>query len=221
MPVEPQSLAEIQHRWCEAFTNEQGRITAWTFVPKAIAEDVLSGKIQTIPMEFSEQEPLFRLAYEWIKEAMDEAGLKGREPGINSWWCWIRISEDQIKPTDLHADEASGLLELSLDPKDVLLSDFDMWHVPLNYWFNAEDDEEEFFENELKMAGLNIYEDKPLPEPFHSRVQASWRNVFCLDHVNGYTHELRGKSIQGVFWKLSPESIKGIVEPEKHQADLE
>jgi hypothetical protein len=221
MPVAPQSLVEIQHRWCEAFTNEQGRITAWTFVPKAIVEDVLSGKIQTSPMEFSEQESLFRLAYDWMKDAMDEAGIQGRKPGMNPWWCWIRLGEGQIKPTAMQADGTHVLLELSLDPKDVLLSDFDMWHVPLNYWFNAEGDEEESFENELKLAGLNIYEDKPLPEPFHTRVQASWRDVFCLERVNGYTRELKDKAIQGVFWKMSPDNIKGVVETENHQAPLE
>mgnify|MGYP003407024610 FL=1 len=214
MTEEPQNLVAIQHRWCQAFTNEQGRISAWTFVPKTIVGDVLSGKLQTCSMEFSEQDPLFQLAYAWMKDAMDEAGIKGREPGMNPWWCWIRMGADQIKPTDLQADEASVLLELSLDPKDVLLSDFDMWHVPLNYWLNAEGAEEESFENELKLAGLNIFEDKPLPEPFHTRVQASWRDVFCLDRVNGYTGELKDKSIQGVFWKMSPESINGIVEPD-------
>lgn len=220
MPVEPQSLAEIQHRWCEAFTNGQGRITAWTFVPKAIIDDVLSGKSQTCPMEFSDQEPLFRLAYEWMKDAMDEAGVKGREPGINPWWCWIQTSADQTCPTDVEPDDTSVLLELSLDPKDVLLSDFDMWHVPLNYWLNGEGDEAEAFEKKLELAGLNIYKNKPLPEPFHASVQASWRDIFCLDRVNGYTCELKDKTIQGVFWKMRPENIKGVVEPQNHQGHV-
>jgi hypothetical protein len=201
-------------------TNEQGRITAWTFVPKAIVDEVLAGKIQTCPMEFSDQGPLFRLAYEWMKAAMDEAGVKGREAGINPWWCWIQTNADQTRPTSLEADGTSVLLELSLDPKDVLLSDFDMWHVPLNYWLNAEGVEEESFEKELELAGLNIYEDKPLPEPFHARVQASWREIFCLDRVNGYTCELKEKTIQGVFWKITPENIMGIVEPENHQGHV-
>lgn len=216
----PKSLAEIRRHWCETFTNEQGRITAWTFVPKTIVKQVLSGAIQTCSMEHSEQDPSFRLAYEWMKDAMDEAGIKGRKPDINPWWCWIRMGGGYAKPTDLNADENFVLLELSLAPEDVLLSDFHMWHVPLNYWLNAGEEADEAFENELKAAGLNIYTQKPLPEPFHSRVQASWRDVFSLDRVNGFTYELANKGIQGVFWTLSPENIIGIVEPDLY-VDLE
>jgi hypothetical protein len=213
-PADLKSLADVRRHWCEAFTNEQGRITAWTFVPKAIVEDVLAGNIKSCRMEFSEDADEFRMAYEWMKDAMDESGIKGRTAGINPWWCWIRVGGGQVKPTNLNADEGSVLLELSLHPDDVLLSDFHMWHVPLNYWFNAEDGEEDAFENELKAAGLNIYRQKPLPEPFHSRVQASWRDVFYLDRLNGYTCEFEEKGIQGVFWTLSPEKIIGIVEPD-------
>jgi hypothetical protein len=165
-------------------------------------------------MEHSEQEPSFRLAYEWMKDAMDEAGLQGRRPDINPWWCWIRAGDGYVKPTNLNEDENFVLLELSLAPEDVLISDFSMWHVPLNYWLNAEEEEDEAFENELKAAGFNIYMDKPLPEPYHSRVQASWRDVFNLDVVNGFTNELATKAIQGVYWTLRPENIIGIVEPD-------
>jgi hypothetical protein len=165
-------------------------------------------------MEHSEQEPSFKLAYEWMKDSMDEAGVKGRQPGINPWWCWIRMGDGYVKPTSLNADEDFVLLELSLSPDQVLLSDFHMWHVPLNYWIHAEGETEEAFERELSAVGLDIYRDKPLPEPFHTQVQDSWRAVFSLDVESGYTCQLSDKSIQGVFWRLTPDIIKGIVEPE-------
>jgi hypothetical protein len=210
------NLAETRRHWCNEFTNDEGRITAWTFIPKAIATDVLNGTVQQCPMEFSADEPLWQMAYEWMKDAMDEAGLKGRVPGINPWWCWIRVGNGQDKPTHLHACESHVLLELSLSPDQVLLSDFHMWHVPLNYWMHAEDEAEEVFERELSAAGLNIYRDKPLPEPFHTRVLDSWRSVFSLDVESGFTCKLSDKGIQGVFWQLSPDVIRGIVEPDEH-----
>lgn len=207
------NLREIRELWCQHFLNEQGRITAWTFVPQAIVSDVMTGNIQECPVDLSEDNDLFRMAYQWMMESMDESGISGRKTGISPWWCWITVGDGHTKPTNRHADESSVLLELSLHPDEVLLSDFQMWHVPLNYWINAEDEAEEAFERELKSAGFNIWSDKPLPEPFHSRVIDGWRDIFRLDRVNGFTCELEEKGIQGVFWKLRPEIIKGIVQP--------
>jgi hypothetical protein len=211
----PKSLAEIRRHWCDEFTNDEGRITAWTFIPRAIAPRVLNGTIQRCPMAFSDDEPLYKMAYEWMKNAMTESGLDGHEPGFNPWWCWIRVGDGQVMPTSMQADSSSHvLLELSLSPDQVLLSDFHMWHVPLNYWIHAEGETEEAFERELSAVGLDIYRDKPLPEPFHTQVQDSWRAVFSLDVESGYTCQLSDKGIQGVFWRLTPDIIKGIVEPE-------
>lgn len=208
------NIPSLHKRWSTHFAGADGRIQAWTFVPRDILGKVLAGEIQECPIECSEDDSNFRLAYQWMMESMDLAGIKGRKTGISPWWCWITVGDGYTKPTERHSDDTTVLLELSIDPADVLLSDFGMWHVPLNYWFNAEDEVEEAFEKELEAAGLNIYRTKPLPEPYHSRVQQSWLKVFALDEVNGYTHPLEEKGIQGVFWKLKPEMIKGVVTPD-------
>ena len=208
------SLPSLRQRWCDHFAGADGRIQAWTFVPKVILDEVLAGAIQECPIELSEEDSNFRRAYQWMMDSMDLAGIQGREPGISPWWCWITAGDGYTMPTDRHSDDSTVLLELSLDPSEVLLSDFGMWHVPLNYWFNAEDEVEEAFEKELEAVGLNIYHTKPLPEPYHSRVQQSWLKVFALDEVNGYTSPFEEKGIQGVFWKLRPEIIKAVVSPD-------
>jgi hypothetical protein len=207
-------IPSLRKRWCNHFAGADGRIQAWTFVPKEIVDKVLAGEIQECPLERSEDDENFRRAYQWMMESMDLAGIQGRKPGISPWWCWITVGDGHTKPTDRHSDDSTVLLELSLDPEDVLLSDFGMWHVPLNYWFNAEDEAEEAFERELEAVGLSIYRTKPLPEPHHSRVQQSWLKVFALDEVNGYTSPMDQKGIQGVFWNLRPEIIKGVTTPD-------
>lgn len=208
-------LVALRELWGKRFAGEDGRIRAWTFVPKAFAEQILAGTIQECPIELSDDEPSFRMAYQWMMESMDKSGIPGRKPGMSPWWCWICAGEGHVKPTNRHSDDSTVLLELSLNPTEVLMSDFSMWHTPLNYWFNAEEDEDAEFEKELDTAGLNIYRMKPLPEPFHSRVQRSWLKIFALDEVNGFTSQLPEKGIQGVFWRLRPEIIKGIVEPDE------
>lgn len=214
------NLAEVRRHWCRHFCGEDGRITAWTFVPQAIVEDILAGNIQECPVDKADDEPNFMLAYEWLRDRMDESGLVGRKPGISPWWCWVRMDGQYAKPTDLNADEGFVLLELSLDPEDVLLSDFHFWHVPLNYWyFGGSEEAGDAFDEEMKAIGLNIWTMKPLPEPHHSRVQDSWREVFLLDCQNDYTYAFEDKAIQGVFWRMKPENIKGIVEPDIYKED--
>lgn len=207
------SLALTRQKWCDFFAGEDGRVTAWTFVPKSILPHVLSGELQHCTIEHSEEEPLFRMAYQWMMASMDESGIAGRKPGRSPWWCWIRADKDYTKPTDRHGGDDQALLELSIPVDELLLSDFGMWHVPLNYWINAEGEEEEAFDQEIKAAGFSVWVDKPLPEPFHSRIQEGWRDIFELEKVNGYTDELEKKQIQGVFWQLRPDIIKGVVQP--------
>lgn len=188
-------------------------MTAWTFVPNSILHQVLSGDIQHCTIDQSEEDPLFRMAYQWMMSSMEEAGIAGRGAGLSPWWCWIRADKNCTKPTDRHGGEGQTLLELSIPVDELLLSDFRMWHVPLNYWINAEGEEEEAFDQEIKAAGYSVWEDKPLPEPFHSRIQEGWKDIFELDKVNGYTHDFEEKQIQGVFWRLRPDIIKGVVVP--------
>lgn len=207
------SLALTRQKWCDFFADDSGRVTAWTFVPEAILPQILSGEIQECTVDHSEEDPLFRMAYQWMMDCMDESGIAGRKPGQSPWWCWIRTDKDYTKPSNRHGGEGQVLLELSIPANELLMSDFGMWHVPLNYWINAEGEEEEAFEQEIKAAGYSIWADKPLPEPFHSRVQEKWKDVFELEKVNGFTDEFESKSIQGVYWNLRPDIIKGVVEP--------
>jgi hypothetical protein len=201
-------------KWSNHYTGPDGFIRAWTFVPNEIVDRVLSGEITECPIEMSEEEPLFRTAYAWMMDRMDESGIIGRKSGFSPWWCWLKASGDSAKPTTQHSDEGSTLLELRLKPDQVLFSDFSMWHVVLNYWLNVEDEIGDAFDEALARDGLSIYTTKPLPEPYHSQVQDSWRDIFRLDFVNGFTHEFAVKSIQGVYWKLTPEMIVGVVEPD-------
>ena len=212
----PLDLQSIREYWNNYFIGDDGYITAWTFVPNSILAQILDGSISECPLDKANDEDTFMLAYEWMKDMMDKSGLIGRKSDITPWWCWVRAGGGYTKPTTLNADEGYSLIEIRLRPDQVLLSDFHFWHLPLNYWINLPEEESDAFDDELKLHGLNIYRQKPLPEPFHSRVQDSWSDLFILDCQNGFTYEFEEKAIQGVFWKLTKDMIVGVVEPDTY-----
>lgn len=207
-------LVDLRKQWNERFAGREGYIKAWTFVPDSLLASVLCGAITECPVEKSDDEPSFRMAYAWMMDRMDESGIVGRKADISPWWCWLQVGDGYTKPTNMDGGEGFSLLELRLNPEQVLFSDFSMWHTVLNYWLNADDEVGEMFDQSLEALGLNIYQMKPLPEPYHSQVQNSWRDIFRLDFVNGFTSSLERKGIQGVFWSLTPDMIVGVVEPD-------
>lgn len=208
------SLKETRKQWFNHFKGPDGRIRAWTFVPEKILPDILSGKLTETPSNASMDYILFKMAYAWMKDRMVESGLLGFGDEINPWWCWVRIGEGFVKPTSAFEEEGKVLLELSLSEEHLLISDFEMWHVVLNYWLNEDEETSDAFDAELKEKGINTIRIKPLPEPYHTKVEQSWRKIFDIDFVNDFTHDFETKAIQGVFWRLTPDMIVGVVEPD-------
>ena len=104
-------------------------------------------------------------------------------------------------------------LEIELDERRVLLSDFELWHYVLNYWYLPESEEDgESFEAELKGAGLCFFTEKPLPDPgYHKRIEASWLRIFDLDwSAKEIASPRKDKQIQAVFGELREENIRSV-----------
>ena len=97
-------------------------------------------------------------------------------------------------------------IEFEIDDNAVVLSDFDLWHCPLSYWYLAKDEaDDKAFEAELKQHGLDFFRQKPLPvAKYHKRIVRSWLKIFDLDWNNDwFTNADRDKKcIQATFWEL-------------------
>lgn len=80
------------------------------------------------------------------------------------------------------------LLTLDVPNEQILLSDFDMWHVVLNdgYLPLCSKDDRETFTQEEKIA--------------------SWENVFCWDNITDYWKS--PKTTQATLWEIWPEWVK-------------
>jgi hypothetical protein len=93
----------------------------------------------------------------------------------------------------------------------VLLSDFQLWHYVLNYWYLPVTDEEgDLFEAELRAHNLSFFDTRPLPDPeFHRRVVRSWDRIFDLDwSEDGIACPRAKKSIQGTVWQVSLDQVR-------------
>ena len=96
-------------------------------------------------------------------------------------------------------------IKFEISENSVLLSDFELWHYVLNYWYIPKSEADgKAFEAELASKGLSFYETKPLPiYGYHNKIQQSWEQIFDIDWTeDGITAAKENKSIQACFWEL-------------------
>jgi hypothetical protein len=105
-----------------------------------------------------------------------------------------------------------------MDESRVLLSDFHLWHMPLNCGviFERWQDVEEFDE-ELVQAGFpkarswKALDDILAHPEFGKRLRASWDKIFDLDWDHeDWTYPRHQKSIQAVFWEVRQEDVRRV-----------
>jgi hypothetical protein len=121
----------------------------------------------------------FRHAYDWMRTQMARRipGCRGHYP----WWGWHSPRPDLRCSGHLPRGNRGVRLELELDPAEVLLSDFDAWHVVLNrgYLALSEKEEEAWYQHfEESVPDRWAW---PLPEPWHSDILSSWERIFDLE----------------------------------------
>ena len=95
----------------------------------------------------------------------------------------------------------------------MLLSDFDLWHYVLNYWYLPRTVRDRHqFDRSLKAAGQCYYRMRPLPDKtWHNLIERSWDRIFDLSWVNmAFTKKQTEKSIQGVVWEIRLDDIRSI-----------
>ena len=164
--------------------------------------------------------------YAWMARQM-ERRLTTPRPSKNSMpvWGWRQWWGDRRRP-DLRA---SGYLskgtpgvrvELRVEDDRVLLSDFELWHYVLNYWYLPRTVKDgEAFEKKLARAGLSLIgcsHQKPLSHATLRReIEKSWERIFDLswnDPGNKIVHSSKDRSIQGTMWELLLEDVVEIKE---------
>ncbi len=154
--------------------------------------------------------------YIWMAGQM-ERRLAVRRPSKNAMpiWAWYQWEGKRCKP-DLRSSGYlpkgdQGLrLELQVADDRVLLSDFDLWHYVLNYWYLPETEKgAEAFEKKLARADLALHgcdHEHPLGNAQYRReLEKSWERIFDVnwaDRRNAIANPPKKKSIQATLWEI-------------------
>lgn len=140
-------------------------------------------------------------------------------------WAWYQWSGIKQKRPDLrvsgHLEKGTKgvLLELEVEPGNVLLSDFDDFNNVLNYGYIA-DNEEDFnkFYDELESHGYCHYDlqsediKSDILEEFKSRLYESWEKIFDLEHERDerWTGRKVDQSIQATMWEVRWDQVVSV-----------
>ena len=162
----------------------------------------------------------FLAAYDWMAVQMRDR--IGRPPSTRvsiPIWAWQQYDGIHKKRPDLRR---SGHLPVgtrgyrigfAVPENRVLLSDFELWHYALNYWYlaSSESDAESF---EKQYPNLRCsWSTPPTDQQINSAIKHSWRRMFDLDwhdpYVTGHKHE---KSIQATLWQLDESWVTTVDE---------
>lgn len=128
-------------------------------------------------------------SYHWMMEQMEKQlpNYEGEYP----IWVWTE-RPDLRRSAHLEKGMKGVLLKIELDEQDVLLSDFQAWHVVLNRtYFDLELDED-----------VRIIED--------DEIEKSWEMIFELNTLKQHPNWGPSLDLQGVTGKISIEKIKYV-----------
>ena len=163
-------------------------------------------------------EPHFNNAYKWMINQMENR--IGNRPNSNIYpiWAWYQFTNVKSKRPDLRT---KGLLpkgtkgvRIEFDKPDnqILLSDFDLWHFPLNFLYIADSEKQAAeFDHLLTNAKVIFWEKEKYPTNLREILESSWDKIFDMSYDCEYVAEkFSDKKIQATFWNLKSSEITKV-----------
>ncbi len=160
--------------------------------------------------------------YLWMAKQMEKR-LKVPRPSQAAMpiWAWRQWEGVNRRKPDLRAGGHLPIgvhgvrVECRLDDQRVLLSDFDLWHYVLNYWYLPTSERDgNAFEKKLAGVGLSFYKfnhSNQLPHAQYRReIERSWERIFDVTWANrrrAIADTPKKKSIQATLWEICLEDI--------------
>lgn len=187
----------------------------WTIQGIEIYEQLVKEGVTYCTKPAWGDEDNFVYAYHWMAEQMrkriGEPPIEGIEYPL---WAWYQYdSAKKNKPPRSPKDVSEGVsayMEIEIPEDEVLLSDFDDWHSPLNRG-PVRNWKEIWKKIDLqdKIAGRSL-DFMDYPQDLRQEIEDSWEGIFELNiREKGVRHK-RNKSIQATFWALYPENIVSV-----------
>lgn len=156
--------------------------------------------------------PDFKYPYDWMREQLREKVGPGPR-GAYPVWVWYQYSNESKRRPDLRhrallPTGSQGVrFELEVPDEALLLSDFELWHLPLNGWYvpSSVEDGERFDD---------LFPHRSTPRQrkrIQKEIEKSWERVLDLDFSAPDIASPRSeKSIQGVIWEITLEQVVSV-----------
>ena len=153
-------------------------------------------------------DPDFERPYQWMLDQMKgRLRLEGPAPSA-AVWAWSKWDPPTRKRPDLRArghlppGESGYRIGLEVSVKDILLSDYNLWHHVLNYWYipTCERDSNLFdsVHNQHRYGW-----DHLAPPNLHDLIVDSWERIFDLDWSDDYvTGSPLERPVQATLWRI-------------------
>lgn len=169
-----------------------------------------------------------KVQYDWMAEQMRKRIGEPPLPNIKyPVWVWQQNkSRKRPKPPMSSKNIPNGhseavMLELDVPDNEVLLSDLNLWILPLNHWaINNRHEDKLLYKKleEYEKTHGKCYEMHEYPEEIRREIFDSWERVFDLNICDSYmvTSRRQNRSIQGTIWLLCKEWLKVVHVFNKH-----
>ena len=155
--------------------------------------------------------PDFKQGYDWLRLQMNQRIGVPNHKNQYPVWAWYQYFDANKRKPDLRESgflprgTVGYRLEIEKEAKDILLSDFELWHTPLcfrRYIANSEKELNQFNNSYQSIAHSD------LPKSVQHKVEKSWEKIFDMNFdVEYFTSSFKEKMIQATFWELHQSDI--------------
>lgn len=185
----------------------------WTILDEKAWEHLQKNGNLVSSIKYIEEESWIP-AYNWIADQMKKRlgppPIKDCSP-VWAWYQWGERKRPDLRAGHLLKNQRGVRIEFECHETSALLSDYDLWHFVLNYWYLSKSEaDDEAFSAELEKHGLSLFRTRPLPHPeYHEKIVRSWDKIFATDWIEPHlTFSQEQKYIQATVWQLRIEQIR-------------
>ncbi|MGH1383341.1 DUF3841 domain-containing protein [Kordia sp.] len=193
------------------------KVKLWTIQDERGWNELQTKGIYTGKKEFIL--PEFIKGYDWLRMQMEQRIGKPESLEQYPVWAWYQSIDSKRKRPDLRASghlpsgEIGYRIEFEKEEKEILLSDFVLWHWPLCYhdYIAGSEKEAISFDEEKECKNIHGFLSghlEKLPPSFQTKIKKSWEKIFDMNFdLEYYTDPYHKKKIQATFWELKKEEI--------------
>ena len=159
----------------------------------------------------------YREMYDWMAGEMRKyVGNPPREGVRYPIWAWYQYTSRKkprppISPSLLSSDQEKGvMLEIEIPDNEVLLSDFDLWHIPLNGHPISGDEKLMHRFKAFRAIHGGSCDFGDYPDDLQYDIMLTWGVIFDLRTklCKWIAKAMWNRCIQACFWELKLEQVK-------------